>query len=216
MKNYTDINIIVDRSGSMSNIADDMVGGLRTFVKEQQDRKDAAKVSYFIFDDQYDVVFQNKDLAEVKSEDFKLVPRGWTALNDALGKTMNAVGERLAAMPEDDRPNRVLFVVITDGADNRSKEFPLEKLKEMVKHQREVYAWDFVFLGANIDSFSTGGGLGIGAASTANFVASRKGVNEAFRTLSDDYTLYSATVDRNVNRSATFTVSNKPTSEENT
>ena len=205
MKNYTDINIIVDRSGSMSSIAADMLGGLRTFIQTQKDRKDKAKVSFYLFDDQYDTIFKEKDLENVQDSDFTLVPRGWTALVDAVGRTINSVGERLSLLKEEDRPNRVLFLIITDGADNRSFEFKLAKVKEMVQHQRDVYAWDFVFLGANIDAFATGGGLGIVGASTANFEASRKGVNEAFSGLTASYASYSL-LDRSSDRCSTFEV----------
>ena len=95
MKNYTDLRIIVDRSGSMATIASDMLGGLRNFVKERRKLKEDTKVSYYLFDDRYDTVFTEKDVAEVNDADFKLSPRGWTALLDAVGKTINTVGEEL-------------------------------------------------------------------------------------------------------------------------
>jgi len=203
MKNYTDINIIVDRSGSMSSIATDMLGGLRTFIKTQKERKDQAKVSFYLFDDQYDTIFQEKDLSDVSDEDFALIPRGWTALVDAIGTTINSVGERLSKIAEADRPNRVLLLIITDGADNRSREFKLAKVKEMVQHQRDVYAWDFVFLGANIDSFATGGGLGIVGSSTRDFAPTTKGVREAFIGLNSNYASYSI-LNREQDRGSTF------------
>ena len=203
MKNITDINILVDRSGSMAPIAKDMIGGLTTFIQTQRDLKQEANISYYLFDDQYEVVFENKPLAEVKDSDVTLIPRGWTALVDSLGKTINAVGERLSKLSEDDRPNRVLIVTITDGADNRSREFTSHKLKEMIQHQRDVYAWDFVFLGANIDSFSTAGGIGISRGSTANYTANSLGVSSAFESLTKDFCSYS-TLDRTKDRRSTF------------
>ena len=203
MKNYTDINILVDRSGSMQPIAKDMIGGLTTFIQTQRELKQEANISYYLFDDQYEVVFENKPLAEVKDSDVTLVPRGWTALVDSLGKTINAVGERLSKLSEEEKPNRVLIVTITDGADNRSREFTNSQLKEMVHHQRDVYAWDFVFLGANIDSFSTGGSIGIYKGSTCNYTADSAGVTTAFESLNRNSRAY-ATLDRTKDRRSTF------------
>lgn len=203
MKNYTDINILVDRSGSMQPIAKDMIGGLTTFIQTQRELKQDATISYYLFDDQYEVVFENKPLAEVKDSDVTLVPRGWTALVDSLGKTINAVGERLSKLSEEEKPNRVLIVTITDGADNRSREFTNSQLKEMIQQQRDVYAWDFVFLGANIDSFSTAGGIGISKGSTRNYVANSVGVTTAFESLNRNSRAY-ATLDRTKDRRSTF------------
>jgi hypothetical protein len=205
MKNYTDLRIIVDRSGSMSSIAKDMLGGLRQFVEQRRILKEDTKVSYYLFDDKYDTIFTEKDVADIKDEDFTLVPRGWTALLDAVGKTINTVGEELTAKQEVDRPNRVLFMIITDGEDNRSVEFSVDRIREMIKHQREVYAWDFVFLGANIDSFSTAGRMAIGANSTRNFIPTSKGIAEAFVGMTQAYSNY-AVLDRSdlATRSSTF------------
>ena len=217
MKDYTDLNIIVDRSGSMSSIAEDMVGGLRTFVETEKTRRDDltnkvkdVKVSYYIFDDKYEEVFSEKDIQNVKPEDFKLVPRGWTALIDAIGKTITSVGERLSNLAENDRPNRVLFMIVTDGADNRSSEYKLSKVKDMIKHQRDVYAWDFAFLGANIDTFGTANSLSIGAASTCDWQPTKRGVNDAFRGFTESYASY-ACLDRSQDRGSTFAFKNAAT-----
>lgn len=146
MKNYTDLNIILDRSGSMAGIANDITGGIKTFLEKEKTSGDDTKVSFYQFDDQYETVFTDKDIKD--DIDISIFPRGSTALFDAIGKTMAFVGEKLAKMSEEDRPNRVLFLVITDGFENASKEFNATTVSEKIKHQREKYAWDFVFLGA--------------------------------------------------------------------
>jgi len=208
MKNYTDINILVDRSGSMQSIAEDMLGGLRTFIAKEREAGTDARVSFYIFDDQYENVFSDKDIKDVKDSDFTLQPRGWTALRDALGKTINSVGQRLEKISEADRPNRVLFVTITDGADNRSTEYNIDALKEMIVRQREVYAWDFVFLGANIDSFNAAKSYGIGAASTSNYMADSKGVAQMYSSLNENMRSY-AMLDRSVDRGSTFSFADR-------
>ena len=195
MKNYTDLNIILDRSGSMSSIAADMVGGIRTFLDKEKETGDDTKVSFFQFDDQYETVFVDKDIKE--NIKINLVPRGSTALLDALGRTITSVGEKLSKLDEKDRPNRVLFLVITDGYENSSREFTSDVVKEKVKHQREKYAWDFVFLGAGEDAvLAQHKGLGIGASSSKGFAKDAKSINLAWATVSDSFQQYK-TLDRN-------------------
>jgi hypothetical protein len=195
MKNYTDLNIILDRSGSMSSIANDMVGGIKTFLDKEKETGDDTKVSFYQFDDQYEAVFIDKDIKEDIKID--LLPRGSTALLDALGRTIVSVGEKLSKLDEKDRPNRVLFLVITDGYENASREFSSEDVKEKVKHQREKYAWDFVFLGAGEDAvLAQHAGLGIGASSSKGFARSAKAIAATWDTVTDSYQTYK-TLDRN-------------------
>ena len=98
-----------------------------------------------------------------------LVPRGSTALLDAVGRAINETGERLAKMNEEDRPGLVVFVVMTDGEENSSQEFSKDQIKQMITHQQDTYGWHFTFLGANQDAFAEAGALGIHAAGVANF-----------------------------------------------
>jgi uncharacterized protein YegL len=189
MKNYTNLNIILDRSGSMASIANDMVGGIKTFLQKEKETNDETKVSFYQFDDKYDVVFEDKDIKETL--DITLNPRGSTALLDAVGRTIVSVGEKLSKMDEKDRPNRVLFLVITDGYENSSKEFSSEVVKEKVKHQRETYAWDFVFLGAGEDAvLAQHAGLGIGASSSKGFACSSDAITLTWNSVSENYQTY--------------------------
>jgi uncharacterized protein YegL len=201
MKNYTDLTFVIDRSGSMGSIAEDMEGGFATFIKDQKETKDDVRVSVVYFDDKYDVAFTTRPIAEV--DKIVITPRGSTALIDALGRTIDAIGVRLAALDEKERPNRVLVMTITDGQENASREFTLDEVKEKIKLQREVYAWDFSFLGANIDSFTAGAGLGIAKGSTRNFAATKVGVAEAWAANTCSFESYKM-LDRSVDRGATF------------
>lgn len=171
-KDSCEIIVVLDRSGSMASIKEDMEGGFNTFIDEQRKLPGTATVTLAQFDDEYDIVYQARPLADVPK--LQLIPRGWTALLDAVGRTIASVGERLEKTPEGDRPERVLFVVITDGEENRSKEFTNEKVREMVKHQTEKYSWQFVYIGANQDAFASAGAMGI--AQAVNYAASAAGV----------------------------------------
>lgn len=204
MKNYTDLNIILDRSGSMASIAKDMVGGITEFLNKEKESGDDTKVSLFTFDDKYDTVYVDKDIKD--SPYVNLLPRGSTALLDAVGKTIVTVGEKLTNLKEEDRPNRVLFMIITDGAENCSKEYTFDTIKELIKQQREVYAWDFSFLGTNEDNvFAQRASLGVNAGSSSAFTRSKKGIDSTLCSFHEGYQQYK-TLDRSKEetRSATF------------
>jgi uncharacterized protein YegL len=180
MRDFTDITFVLDRSGSMAALANDVVGGYKQFIEEQKKVGElTASMTLAQFDDQYEVVFTNMMLKDV-SPTLTFVPRGWTALLDAVGKTIVATGERLAAYTEDQRPDKVVFVVFTDGYENASKEYTAERIKEMVKSQTETYKWKFLFLGANIDSFTVGKQLGVNVGTTSNYDNTSAGVKSAY------------------------------------
>jgi hypothetical protein len=108
------------------------------------------------------------------------VPRGTTALLDAIGRTINTIGERLTKTPESDRPAKVLIVILTDGLENASQEFKRPQILSMIKHQREVYSWEFLFLGANQDAIKAGSEIGIAPGSAVTFSAEPGGTAQAF------------------------------------
>ena len=205
MKNYTDLNIILDRSGSMSTIAKDIAGGIEAFLKKEKESGDDTNVSLYQFDNQYETVFEDKKITEDIA--IPLVPRGGTALLDAVGKTMASVGEKLAKLPEADRPNRVLFLVITDGEENSSHEFTFTSVKDNIKHQRENYAWDFVFLGTTEEALFQGEGLGIAKGSTRGFARNTQDINAMFSQVCDSYTSYKSLDRSNLSsRASTFEI----------
>lgn len=174
-----EIVCVLDRSGSMSSIRDDAIGGFNAFLSEQKAIPGEAKLTLALFDNQYEVVHDATDIAavpELTAETF--VPRGMTALYDAVGRTIDAIGARLSKAVV--KPEKVIFVILTDGEENASREYTQARTAEMIKHQTEKYGWEFVFLAANQDAFSAGAKLNIRAETTANFAADSIGTQSAY------------------------------------
>lgn len=163
--NYTDITLVVDRSGSMASIREDAQGGINTFIKDQAAQPGKCTLTLVHFDHEYEVVHDGKPINEVT--EYGLTPRGSTALLDAVGRAINTTGARLAAMKEEDRPGLVSVVIVTDGQENASQEFTKARIKEMITHQQDVYKWQFTFLGADQDAFAEASSMGILAAGVA-------------------------------------------------
>ena len=169
----TDITVVLDRSGSMAACQAEAENGLNRFISEQAKAPGEAIFTLVQFDDVYEFVYKGVLIQDVPK--CRLVPRGMTALLDALGKAINETGERLAALPESERPGAVVFVIITDGQENSSQEFKREQIKAMIEHQQSVYNWQFTYLGANQDAFAVANDYGIQAPSVANFTIQQAG-----------------------------------------
>ena len=191
--NLTDISVVLDRSGSMQSVRSDTIGGFNAFLKTQKEAPGEALLTLAQFDHEYEVVYSGKgikDAPELSSETF--VPRGQTALLDAIGRTINATGARLSAMAEDQRPGKIIVVIITDGQENNSREFSRPQINEMIKHQKEAYSWDFVFLGANQDAIQAGVSLGVNSGNSMTFAANKRGVTSAFASVGANMCSYRA------------------------
>lgn len=193
----TEIAIVLDRSGSMDIIRKDMEGGFATFLAEQRKIPDPCNVSLYQFDNAFDVVYEDRPLAEAPP--LTLTPRGGTALLDALARAMALIGERLARKPEAERPGKVVVLVITDGQENASREATRAQVAEKIKHQREAYNWQFAFLGANLDSFAEARSLNVSPAAVQNFQANAQGVGDMYAVSSKGVGAYRST--RSVNAS---------------
>ena len=166
------MNILVDSSGSMDSIASDMVGALNRLVDENRELD--VLVSYSRFSNEYQPIFADKPIKWVRK--FKLKPDKMTALIESCCLMIDEVGERLAAKPETERPEKVMFVVVTDGLENHSKpEYTRELLLSKIKEQTEVYNWVFLFLGANQDAIAVGKGFGINPDRAASYDPSHAG-----------------------------------------
>jgi len=179
--NLTEIIFILDRSGSMSGLEQETIKGYNNFLNGQRELPGAAQVTTVLFDNQYELLHNGVNIRLVKPiTGDEYFTRGSTALLDAVGKTILDVGNRLDHTSEDDRPGRVVLIITTDGCENASQEFTRAKIRSMIRHQREKYSWEFIFLGANIDADETADELGIAGNRTANFNADKDGLNTLF------------------------------------
>lgn len=186
-ENLTEMVFVLDRSGSMSGLAADTIGGFNELIEKQKKIEGDAYVTTVLFDHEYEVLHDHvalKDVAPLTDKEY--FARGSTALLDAVGRTINAVGARLAATLEEERPAHVVFVITTDGMENASREYTAKQVREMVEHQQQKYSWQFVFLGANMDAVSEADELGISASHAANFAPSRRGVSMMYRMALND------------------------------
>ncbi len=158
---FTVIQAIIDRSGSMETIRSDAEGGFNAFVADQRNQPGQCQLSLAQFDNEYEVVYTDRPLDEVPP--LQIVPRGTTAMLDAIGRTVIDLGARLAAMPEDARPGTVLVAIVTDGLENASREFSYAAIKQLITQQEQVYNWTFLYLGADQDAIAQGAQMGIAA-----------------------------------------------------
>jgi hypothetical protein len=161
-KNLTEIVFILDESGSMGSVKDDTIGGFNEFIEQQKNIKGEAVFTFVKFSDYYKVIEEGSLLESVKPLNKETyTPSYSTALLDAVGKTINKVGNRHDTLDEEDKPGKVLFVIMTDGYENSSKEFVTEGvISKMVKNKKSKNDWEFLFLGADIDAWSAGQNLG--------------------------------------------------------
>jgi uncharacterized protein YegL len=179
-REYVHYIMITDRSGSMQSVRADTEGGIRAFIDRQLEGVDADKrtVSFYQFDTVHDRLWDFAPLA--KARNYKLEPRGGTALLDACGQAITEVGARLAAMPEHQRPGYVMVIIATDGQENSSKEYTRAQVREMIAHQQDRYDWRFTYIGANQDAFAEAASIGISSMSALNYSADSFGTRGAW------------------------------------
>lgn len=186
-----EIVVLLDRSGSMYSIAPDMMGGFDYFIKDQQKEPGECHLTLTQFDTQgIDMVHEAIDIQDVPP--LVLEPRGSTPLLDALGITIVKVGERFNNMADDKRPGKVVFIIITDGEENSSKEYTLDTIKKMVERQSEEFDWQFVYLGANVDAFENATSMGMHGGAALDYKANTKGVHSNFAAVSSSMSRHRA------------------------
>ena len=185
-KNLTELVFIIDRSGSMNGLEKDAVGGFNSMIARQKREPGEAYVSTVLFNEARDVVHDRVPLSQVqpmRDEDYR--PMGCTALLDAVGLAIRHIGNVHKYAREEDRPEKTVFVITTDGLENASCEYTAEQLKKKIEHQREKYGWEFIFLGANIDAVETAARYGIDRRNAANYRHDAQGTALGYEALSD-------------------------------
>lgn len=183
---HTHIMVILDRSGSMEVIRDDVIGGFNAFLREQKAEPGTATLTLVQFDtqDPYEVVHHARPIAEVPElTPATYVPRAQTPLLDVLGRAINDLEKQLADLPESERPESVIFVIVTDGRENSSREFRKDDIAKMIKERTEQ-GWQFVFLTAAFDAFTEARGLGIDPKSSLLFAKTAQGAAAAWASAS--------------------------------
>lgn len=178
----THIHFVLDRSGSMETCLEDTIGGVNSFLRTQKELKDGGNctISLYLFDHEYNVLYNEINVQDAKELDHTTyVPRGHTALHDAIGKTVLH-----AAHCKYDPKDKIVIVILTDGFENASREFDNKSIAALIKKYDALDNWSFVFLAANQDSITTAKSLGIGAAGTMDYVQSGEGVRKCYNNLS--------------------------------
>lgn len=185
-RNLTEIIFLLDRSGSMAGLESDTIGGFNSLIEKQCGLEGETMLTAVLFDDQYEVLWNGIDAKSARLTDKEYYVRGYTALLDAVGKTILDVGCRLSKTSEEQRPKKVIFVITTDGIENASREFSYQKVKELITHQQEKYSWEFIFMGANIDAAKEADSIGIGKENAFNFEASTTGVESMYQVIYEE------------------------------
>lgn len=200
-ENAMQIALILDRSGSMSVIAAATVEGVNAFLAEQRNATTETSIRFVQFDDQYEEVYDGKidgapllSLTGTPCAGYACYePRGWTRLLDAIGRTIDEMGKRLDKLPEPERPAKVVVVIMTDGHENDSKNYKRAQIADLIAQQRDVYKWEFQYLGANQDAIEEAAKYNIPANNAVTFRATAAGTRNVVAAASRNVRSYGVT-----------------------
>ena len=185
-KNLTELVFILDRSGSMSGLEADTIGGFNAMIEKQKKEAGEALVSTILFDNDSQVIHDRVPLDRVPAlTEKEYFVRGCTALLDAVGGAIHHIGNVHKYAREEDRPEKTLFVITTDGMENASRRYTYDKVRSMIQHEKEKYGWEFLFLGANIDAAREAARFGIDADRAANYHADHQGTGVIYEAVSE-------------------------------
>ena len=192
-KGLTEVVFILDRSGSMRGLEGDTIGGFNSMIEKQKKEEGEAYISTVLFDDEAEVLYDRVPVGKVEPmNDRQYFVRGCTALLDALGGAIHHIGNVHRYAREEDRPEKTLFIITTDGMENASRYYSYQKVKRMVERQKEKYGWEFLFLGANIDAIEVAGRFGIGANRAINYESDSKGTSINYEAISSTISCFRA------------------------
>ena len=185
-KNLIEIGFILDRSGSMASLEDDTIGGFNAMIEKQKKEPGVAVVSTVLFDNYREIIHDRVDIQNVAHLTRKeYYVRGCTALLDAVGNAIHHIGNVHKYAREEDRPEKTLFVITTDGMENASRQYDYHRVKAQIQRQQEKYGWEFLFLGANIDAAKEAARFGITEDHAANYHADQVGTSVIYETVSE-------------------------------
>ncbi|MBQ7858287.1 MAG: VWA domain-containing protein [Oscillospiraceae bacterium] len=185
-KNLTEIVFILDRSGSMGGLEEDTIGGFNAMIEKQKKEPGEAVISTVIFDNVSEVIHDRVDVQQIPlmtREDYWV--RGCTALLDAVGDAIHHIGNVHKYAREEDRPEKTIFVITTDGMENASRRYNYHRVRKMIQRQKEEYGWEFLFLGANIDAAKEAARFGISEDRAADYHADSKGTSVIYETVGE-------------------------------
>lgn len=184
--NITELVFILDRSGSMSGLEGDTIGGFNSLIEKQRRQDGECYVSTVLFDNVSEVLHDRVRLSEIrKMTEDDYTARGCTALIDAIGSAIHHIATIHKYARREDVPEHTMFVIMTDGMENASRKYSSREVKRMIEKEKKKYGWEFLFIGANIDSVETAGHFGIGADRSANYHADGKGTAVVFEAVAD-------------------------------
>ena len=191
--NITELVFILDRSGSMSGLESDTIGGFNSMLQKQQSQEGECRITTVLFDDKHEILHDRLDIKAVSPiTDKEYYVRGSTALLDAIGITINKIGNTQKQSKPEYRADKVLFVITTDGMENASREFDYAKIKSMIEHKKEKYNWEFIFLGANIDAVDVANRFGIAKNRAQSFHNDSAGIALNYESVSETVLDYRA------------------------
>jgi len=186
-QNYTHIEVILDRSGSMDSCLSATIEGFNRFLSDQKKVEGKCTITQVQFDDQYEIHYHYSEIETVPFINRETyIPRGGTALIDAMGKSINRLGQELAAKPEHLRPSKIIVLIQTDGQENASREFSRAAVFEMIKRQQDKYNWDFIFAGTNQDAIGVAASYGIPTRSAIYYSNTAYGTSNAWASVSSN------------------------------
>ena len=185
-KGLTEVVFILDRSGSMGGLEADTIGGFNSMIQKQRKEEGEAIISTVLFDDQMEVIYDRTPVDKIQPmTDQQYYVRGCTALLDAIGGAIHHIAKVHKHSNEEDRPEKTLFIITTDGMENSSRKYDYKKVKKMVEKARDKHGWEFLFLGANIDAISEAGKFGISAERAINYECDSAGTALNYEVLSN-------------------------------